>query len=443
MSSFDALKVSPKIARGFDEGPAEDDIVFGVTLPENSDGLEGSMDLFTAFHRPDSDSNKRGLFGRGSDTACSLEIWYENEELKFVFYLPSEREDEYYRRQLAGHYRGISLDEKVDRSEKFISLDDGDYVAATRLKLRKHYFEPIGNPITGDGEVDQDPYQTILNEADTKDDDMKMVIQFLYKPAPEGWTSYFGSSAESYAEALEETGTSNPRMFGFRTDTVENTDARRTGASNIRARVNKMGYHINARVLVASPDKDEVERHLNSLTSLFETTYMSPTKQTLIADPPISRRHLLRQMITRTPQRMKVPSGPTGLLSTLWRGASDRMILTIPEFSGVVHLPSSNDITVDGLNWTDTPVKGTLPPESRTFEPVTPAEVQAALTRDELGQVADVEPDLLFEFDEPVTEAHTGIPDPGELTLEDIDIATNPTSSETASENTEEEEASS
>ncbi len=406
MKSFDAIQVSDRLARAFDEGPREDDIVFEVRPPIDSDGIQSSLDLFTAFHRIEEDGGV--LRNRNDSGVCGLEIWYENEAFQFVFYVPNETENAHYRKQLSGHFPGIAIDDKVERENKFLSVDPGDYVATTRLILNKHYFEPIGNPSTnGEGEVDYDPYQTLLSEANTKDA-TETVIQFLYKPALDGWTNLRWNSAKSYAETLEEEGKSNPRYFGSKYNTIENEDARQAGAREIRQQANKQGFHLEARILVTHPEKATAETQLSSLVDMFKSTYRSQTEQTLIGEQPKNQEALIAKMIRRQEENLSVPSGLSGFLSAQWNGCRRTMVMTISELTGLVHLPSAEEIDIDDIDWADRPVQGTLPPNAEVFEPVSPQEVKEKLTQEELEQVLETDPDHLHEFTELITEEHAG-----------------------------------
>lgn len=373
----DVIPVNKRVLDFIKYGCSDDRIVLNVVPPEGQEGMSASEGLFEQFHR---ERTKEGwLRTKNQSNICSMEIWYENEELTFYFTVPNEEEENHYRRMLSGYFKGMSITEMIDSSEKFVTPSDGHYVSTAELSLRKHHFEPIGTSLAGDDQsADDDPYQSILNEMDTKNVKMRTVIQVVYKPALESWNRMFRTDVEEYAERLEEEGISNPRWFGVRKDRVAEKSARSAGATSARDRASDPGFITDIRIAVFSDEEKEVKDQLDTLVSLFSTNFRSRTGQQFVERRKVSSAETLAKMVKRESDRMSVPSGPKDWLNFNLRRNVDSVVLSLPEIVSVAHIPSSNDINVDGIQWSDDPVKGTLPPNAKKFKPVTDEEKEAA-----------------------------------------------------------------
>lgn len=365
-SSISAIPVNESLERACREGPLDTDIVLEVTPPERGEGLSAGTNLARALYQTEEGG---GVRNKNNSPMAAMEIWYEHESLRFFYVLPSQKQESHYRRQLSGYYEGLDIETQIETEDKFLSLTEGEHVAATQLGMKKHFFEPIAS-----GGDDEDPYQSILGEVDTKDN-TKTLIQVLYRPALLQWHEVGGTSLREYANEVRE-------------QSMESGDDEDSTVSHqaIRDRAGEPAYHTELRIAVISEDKTHAESHLEDVISQFSTACRGPTGQTF--EPVSFDTHaLLANMIRRNGMYLNSPTTREymsySLKNSIGSSPSPWMVLTIPEFSSLVHLPSESDITVDGVQYNNQPVQGTLPPEAKSFEPIGEEERRAMAEDDE------------------------------------------------------------
>jgi hypothetical protein len=372
MKSFEVVPVTETVVRAFEEGSRDDSVLLRVVPPKETESgswFETGIELNRSFHRLQEESR---LFGtRNSSSTYGMEIWYENEAVQFYYSVPNQVEEDHFRRQISGRFYGVDIDKVLNRDEKFISVEEGEYVGATRLSLRRHFFEPIRHPRSEGDDMENDPYQTLLPEIDTKDGS-RIMIQVLFRPAREKWTRLHFMDVNYYAKRLEEDGYTDTKLFGLSGQKVQSESAATAVAMRIRQQEKKPAFHVDIRVVVVADSQERVQHQLSTIATLYEQLYRTEIGQSFV--PVGTTSELLPDVIRRDSSNLEMPTGVWDYLTFNLRRVCNCVVLTIPELTGVSHLPIGNELNVDGVNWNDVLVKGTLPPNAPKHRPLSESE---------------------------------------------------------------------
>lgn len=372
---FNSIEVDDKLIDAI-HSQCETGHLLRVEPPMENDGMNEAIELFRSLHNLEVDGVLGDrMFKTNNSKVSGFEIWYDNEEIKFYYSTPDRVEEERYRRQLAGHYSGITIDERSLAREKFPDITQGEYISSHRLKLRHHYFEPIKSPESAAAEFDNDPYQNILASMDTKDENLRSIVQVLFKPAEEDWTELRHNNVESHAQKVKKRGGQKTRWYGMFLDDVDVPRDQKRGAKQIRSQVDQPGFYVNVRITTIADTPERAEAHMKTLATVYQNTYREVTKQQFVpeqysedsAEKEITE--LLLRKAARNGEYMQKPNNPIAYLRHRINSEFNTMIMTIPELSGLAHIPSGNKVDIDGISWTDAPVSGTLPPEAEKFSP--------------------------------------------------------------------------
>lgn len=404
MKTFEVVPVTETVVRAFNEGPRDDSILLRVVPPKESDSgswFETGIELNRSFHQLQEESK---LFGtRNTSSTYGMEIWYENESVQFHYCVPNQVEEDHFRRQISGRFYGVEIDKLLERDEKFLSAEEGEFVGATRLALRRHFFEPIRHPQSEGDDMDDDPYQTILPEIDTKDGSRTM-IQVMFRPAREKWTRLHFMDVNYYAKRLEENGYTDTKLFGLSGEKVQSKDAANSVAMRIRQQEKKPAFHVDVRIVVIADSQERVQHQLSTISTMYEQLYRTEIGQSFV--PVGTTTQLLPEVIRRESSNLTMPTGVWNYLTFNLRRVCKPVVLTIPEMTGLTHLPIGGKLNVDGVNWNNVPVKGTLPPTAPKHRPIT--ESEKAEWRAEHG-IDDplAGDDELFTDDEPADSAES------------------------------------
>lgn len=370
MVEFPVVPVSPKESRAFKQGSKDESIVLQVQPPKDGPGIEKGPSFLRAVHHV---NVEEGMFSSSIESGVfSFEMWYHEEELDFYFVLPDRQSEDHYRRQLSGYYPGLQIEEQKQTEDKFIPVESGRAGAAVQLGAKKHIYEPLSTPGSEDSS-ESDPYRAILNEVDSRKE-TTILIQILYKPLSRKWTRIVGTSLEEFGQRVEEDGVLEERLFGFFSDRLEDSSLQQKAADAIREQNGEPAFLTEVRLAVFADTKQEAQNEIKTLFDLFERTYQGPTGQTLTMKAQDTEDLLARAVL-----RERVYGDfPRGTLSgiQLLSGTQPYLMCTPEELSGLVHLPNESDIPISGINYTDSLSDGTLPPESRVFEPVSEEEKQ-------------------------------------------------------------------
>lgn len=356
-----------------------------VDPPEQSDGMDAAKEFLESVHLLDFDRHM--LFSKkNTSPTCGMEMWYDENLVKFVFYTPSDTIEKEYRQQLSGYYDGCDIAQKTPNEGMFIKTDseENESIAVIDMQLKEHYFNPISSPVSEENEMDSDPFQRIINEIDTKDDTRAM-LQVLYKPAPYDWTELQHETLETYAKKIQNKGGFKTRWFGLKIDDVDDPGIFEGAASEMRSRLNKPAYYVNIRIAIVTRGQSQEQADkrakaranavVNTLEHLYETRAQQKLKpRTYKVNEQRNAKETLVNMIERNGTNM---SQSSQIHKHLWEKLTPNystIVLTSGELSGLVHLPSSDELTSGAVEWTDQMVEGTVPPDVDDFEPVSPDE---------------------------------------------------------------------
>jgi hypothetical protein len=352
---------------------------------EQNEGMDVANKFLESVHFLDMD-DKLIRSSENKSPTCGMEMWYDNNKVKFMFYTPSDELDQEYRQQLSGYYDGCEIAAQTSEEGMFLktSTNENEAIAVTDLYLTKHYFSPIASPAADENELGDDPFQRITNEIDTKDDTRAM-MQFLYKPAPYDWTELQHKTLETYAKRVQNKGGFKTRWFGFKIDEVDDPGIWETAASEMRSRINEPAYYVNVRlaIICRGPTQEQAENKAQSraraVTNSIEHLYETKAEQKLVprsyrVNEERNAKETLINMIERNATNMKQERRIHQMIWEELTSQTSTIILTAEELSGLVHLPSPDDVTSGAVSWTDQMVEGEVPPDVEEFNPVTPDE---------------------------------------------------------------------
>lgn len=387
MNDILTCNIDSEVMEAFDTGTPRSLKVFDIEPPEQNEGISVAPRFISSVHHCTSEFSR--FKSKVDSYTSSFEIWYENEELDFYYVLPPEEED-HYRRQLSGFYNGINIKEQKLPKDCFIDCKEGRGLAMARLGAVRNAIEPLwlvnGG---GDNEDITDPYKSLLNQVDSKTG-IKFFFQIVYKPLPKNiWSYLFGKTLTDYAEKLETEDNDNEEeyqgpgitmqilssIFGSGKDTLD-PQLKRKGAELIRDLYGEPTFLTEIRVIAIADTPKIAEKELDSVIDIMSNDYKGVTGQTLRPVSDID----LEDQLTRTLLRDFSEDNKINFnskrslfkkkLSNNLRGTEPLMVFTPGELSGIAHLPSSDEVSATGVNYTQAIVEGTLPPEAKEFEPV-------------------------------------------------------------------------
>lgn len=384
---YKTYPASPEISKAFRTGTPESLIVLKVKPPKTGEGIDNADRFMNAVHH--ANFNHSRFSSSLESNRCSFEMWYQNEELEFYFVLPNKSVEDHYRRQLVGYYDGLKIEEKKISENRFLDVDMNRYIATVRLGLNRSPLEPIWSTSTGgDDDNLQDPYKPILNEVDSKTN-VNFFMQVLYKPLPkEIWNVLFGKSVLDYANNFEsvdneeeDSGGSIMNIISSSDSKLQDREVRTQGASAMRERHGRPTFLTEVRLMTISDSKRTTVQELKSIVNLFQNSYMGITGQTLQPIDTISSQDMLVRSIQRdfSPDNKINFNSKKSLLKKKLKNklfGSSTFITTDSELASLAHLPSESTVSITGVDYSKALVEGTLPPEAKSFKPVTQKEKQ-------------------------------------------------------------------
>lgn len=369
---------------------------------EQNDGMDIADEFLESVHFLE--MNKRLLrSNKNNSPTCGMEMWYDNNKIKFIFYTPSDEIEQEYRQQLSGYYDSCEIASQTPNEGMFVKTDpnENEAVAVCDLYLDKHYFNPIASPASEENELDTDPFKRIVNEIDTKDD-TRAVLQFLYRPAPYKWTELQHTTLETYAKKIQNKGGFKTRWFGFKIDDVDDPGIWEGAASEMRSRINKPSYFVNIRLAIVcrGNTQDQARKKaesrsratINAMQHLYETRAdQKLVPRSYSINKQRNARETLVNMIERQPDNM---SQERRIHQFLWEKLTSNtstIILTAGELAGLVHLPSNDDVGSNAIEWTESMVEGEVPPDVDEFEPASEDEIEELDEGEDIAKKIDEE----------------------------------------------------
>lgn len=373
--------------------------LINVLPPEQSEGMEIGKEFLEAVHFYDY-KNRLLRSNKNDSPVCGMEVWYEDNTVKFMFYTPDKDIEKEYRQQLTGYYPECEITQQTDNEGMFIETesDKTETISVIQFQLKEHYFLPLANPNSEDNELDSDPFKRIINEIDTKDD-TRLMIQYLYQPAPYNWTEGNYDDLEVKAKKIQNKGGFKTRFGGFKIDEVDDPGIYETAASEMRSRLNQSSYYLNIRlaVICSGETEEKAERktkmRVKSVVNTLEHLYTTKAGQKLVPkkyrfNKESKTKKLLVDMIERNPTHMK---RPRHFYDVYWQRITpnyDTMILTTGELAGHIHLPSPDDVNTGAIKFKSDMVSGEVPPDVDDFEPVSKEE-RTGYTDEELRNLSE------------------------------------------------------
>lgn len=374
-----------------------------VYPPSQSDGMEIAEEFLESVHFLELKSRFLRRDKNISPT-CGMEVWYENNQIKFMFYTPTKDLEKEYRQQLSGYYPECEIAQQTSNEGMFIKSDSeqNEAMAVTQFQLKEHFFMPLASPDSEDNQIESDPFKRIFNEIDTKDD-TRLMIQYMYKPAPYDWTEGQQNTLETYASKIQNKGSFKTRYMGLKVEEVEDPGIFESAASEMRARLRKPAFFVNIRlaIICTGTTQEQAEKKakmrgnsvVNAMTHLYQTRAgQSLEPKTFRLNEERNARQILINMIEREPEFM---SKPTRLYEWLWHKLTpnhDIIAMTAGELAGHVHLPSPDDVTTGAISFKDQMVTGEVPPDVDEFEPV-PKEERTGFDDDEMPDLSSKDED--------------------------------------------------
>lgn len=348
------------------------------TPPENSNGLDTQEELFrTLYQYTDEESFFEYI---NTSAVCGYEVWIEDREIDFSFYVPNEDLEKHYKRQLSTHYTGCELGPKQG---KMISIDQGEYAVAIRFQLDNHYFEPVATRTSTS--YNSNPYRSILGEMSLSED-MSAMIQFMFKPAEPDWTQLHSKNVTEHADDVVERHSYESKFFGLKDVEVDPPSEVTTEAGLIRDQRNSRGFYMDVRIVLVGPNKYEVEEQASQLSNLYEELYESPAGQKLIPDGydnPDKMKDILLDIAQRNPKYMRQPKAPRAFLHHKFSDNEDTLIMSLDELVTLAPIPYKPDFEdIDGMQWADQPLEGAVSGVGETWSP--PSEEEESEIRDRL-----------------------------------------------------------
>lgn len=377
MRSFDSISVDSEIKNRVkyitqELNNSESELLF-LYPPENNGGRRITKNLLnTAFY---SYTEEESFFKRfNTSDVCGFEIWYENGEITFYWFVPGSQSDR-YRRHLYNRYSNGELGSATDN---FPDVGEKDYFAGSEYHLKHHYFEPVNHH---DSPMEfSNIYEDLLSEIDTRDDS-RVVIQVLFKPAEDDWTELHSMTVDDLADNLDMSSEQVSKWFGLVTKDRPLTSDEQNIPRMIRNQRDQKGYYVNYRIGVLGSDRDRVEMEMREIDNIIELTFEAASGQNFVPGRCSENQlqELMEDMAARRPRNMRQPKTPREYLQHKFTNSYEHIIMTADELSSIAHIPSSSDVDLDGIRWALITADGTLPSDAADFEEQTAEEREEIL----------------------------------------------------------------
>ena len=337
-----------------------------ITPYKDNDGIEAGANLLQALH------DVRIRDGQNTSDAHAFEIWFNRGQFTFRMYAANERASDRFQRRTTNTYTNSEV-VPLESGEAFPQLRLDDHVAGSFLDLERHTFLPIRHH-NAEGFDHGDPYSDIMGEMLTLDDSV-VVVQVVFKPAAKDWTDNGpnGESVGDVAEGLrsgEVVGFSDP-LFWLGLRELEDRDSSskdQEAAKIVEQQRGEQGFHVNVRVLAASPEPQEARERARGVASMFAKYYNASSEQGLDHHPvkTTEMQGLLADMIERR-----------------WEDERN-MILSIDEVAGLAHIPNG-EIEVPQIPWKTTQTGSQIAADAKKDE----ANTTTAITANQMEATPD------------------------------------------------------
>jgi hypothetical protein len=342
-----------------------DSPVFKIRPPKDSDGIAVGRELLKSFHIV-----RTGRWGvRNHSPAVSFEIWYTGEQVQFSMTADRDVVQTRIRNQIQNVYPGTAISE---REQKFPEYDVGDYVAGGVAIYDRPFFYPIRTPF-GEEPFQKDPLGALTAafhndrlERQRSLEDIKkgcrLVIQVTFLPAHDEWSKAppFGVDCETKADKMRRGGFKDG-IFRTIFGSIERKDPspkQLKAADMVANQRGEPGFYTSIRVIGIADNPDVVHDRVKNVCEQFNVFANKITEQTFQPKP-------------RTDDELKITfeqmASRKTSVSVLDQLSDMKMILTLDELSGLVHLPNDSIGTGD-IDWMTAKVGPGVPAEAPQFE---------------------------------------------------------------------------
>lgn len=364
MENFEIIEVDSefkaKISASVDAFNEDSERLLAFYPPESHQGKKGMKELLRTIHKYKA---KDSTFKhKNKSPVIGLEYWYEKGEFTYVLYTPSREIEKLLRKQVYTHYSGSDVKLK---SPYIFDIEKGEYITGGRLKLKHHYFEPVKS-INGPGRFEINPFHSIFGELDTQDN-LRVIMQILFKPAESDWTHLHTKNVEEYAQKKREESRVESMYFGLKKKTIDPTKEQKKAASMIENQIGKLGYYVNFRFFLVSNNKTQLESISSELAHLFNIKFKSELGQTFLPTNHKNKEDIQNEVvdtILRRPSKMYQPKSPLEYIKSTKISGSETIIMNIPELATIAQIPSKSEVPLDSISWTDTPIGGRMSAEA-------------------------------------------------------------------------------
>lgn len=329
---------------------------------ESDRGIQDTIEMYRSLHEVDE--------WRGFNTSPTnaFELWFDGEHLRLMMYIGDDDHVRRAIRHITSNFPSAHIVTPSEAHNDVMLPDIGtdEYVAGARLNLAMHFFAPIRNP---DGvEPFHAPYRNIAAEI-VNDEEVKEVVQVLFKPAGTDWTSSRYTDAAAYAERL--TADINiDTLDASKDETASAPGEMRQAASNIKQQIGQPGFYISLRVLCISEDKDKAIQQMNDISTAFHNYYREHTGQTFIPVPQKGHdiHRLLTETLARDGRRMIWPQGFRHRNRIRNGKSCETIIMTFPELAGLAHIPNEDHLDTAAVDWVVLDSSHRLPAQAPKYE---------------------------------------------------------------------------
>ncbi|ERJ07361.1 hypothetical protein HLRTI_000402 [Halorhabdus tiamatea SARL4B] len=320
---------------------------------EGNPGLQSAPELIRSLYQ-----YRQDQYGRNVSPANAFEIWFDEGQIRFYFHPETREMKNSGKKHIEDKYPGTRM---VEEQDPFPEICDGDHIAAAKMTLSQHCARPL-RTVGGSEPIDRDPYGSLTSEMvvegertqaghRVKAEDVKMVVQVVFQPISRSWSrgGVFGTNLNDYADKLkqpkqkENSTTQLMRaVFGLEPAMREPTQKMRKSARQISELKGEPAFIADIRIMGISPYPEISRQHVRGVVEEFENYNNPVTEQTL------QMQRLNEAQIKYTLEQIAGRELETSVLEKL---SSLKDVFTVPELSGIIHIPNQ-DIHTPNVDWT-------------------------------------------------------------------------------------------
>lgn len=339
---YGSIRVDEGLGADLDSGDVatgSDRVIFRLQPYRNKEtsGIDASLELI------------RGLYQVGGH--FSFELWH-NEDTQFVGTVDRALAER-FQEVVSVFFRNMHV---TERDEILPDIHEGDSIAGASVALENDHFLQIRN-FRGVTEMMRDPYEPIVAEMEALPDDVRILLQTVFVPAEEGWTSrvFVPILSPIYDRLLGHDKGGIPFVPAEITsgDLGEMIDDRSLVSEYLIEQDGDRAFLTAIRILAIAEDGGTASKSARRIAETFTTGYDDPTMSQGFKAKGVRRsrlRNFLQGAADRTFDTRRELIG---------KYKRKPMILTIPELASVAHIPSTLEhdrfyFDAPSIEWADT-----------------------------------------------------------------------------------------